>query len=82
MSNSITGTYAVDAADTNFRLTTLLMPRSIVIYADETRQEEMLRISAEGFWVRGQLVPQDQNEAAVVYDTFQRWATWYRLSQP
>jgi hypothetical protein len=85
MSNSTTtkglGTYADNLVTaTNFQFTA--PPTSIVIYADVLGQEEMLRISADGFWVRGQLVPQDQNEAAVVYNTIQKWATWHRLSQP
>lgn len=33
-------------------------------------QQEMLRISPEGFWVRGVQIEQDEQEAARVYEAF------------
>ena len=43
--------------------------------------EEMLRVSPEGFWVRGEKVPQDDNEAAAVYNAFKAWMTWAQLNK-
>jgi hypothetical protein len=33
----------------------------------------MLRISPDGFYVRGQKLEQDENEAKVIYETFKAW---------
>ncbi len=33
----------------------------------------MLRISPDGFWVRGEKVPQGEGEAKAVYDAFVSW---------
>jgi hypothetical protein len=38
-----------------------------------TDQIEMLRISPDGFYVRGQKLEQDINEAKIVYETFKAW---------
>jgi hypothetical protein len=43
--------------------------------------EEMLRVSPEGFWVRGQKVPQDDTEAEVVYNAFKAWMAWAHLNK-
>ena len=43
--------------------------------------DEMLRVSPEGFWVRGEKVPQDDNEAATVYNAFKAWMTWAQLNK-
>jgi hypothetical protein len=42
---------------------------------------EMLRVSPEGFWVRGVRVAQDDNEAEVVYNAFKSWMTWAQLNK-
>ena len=42
---------------------------------------EMLRVSPEGFWVRGKKVEQDDNEAQVVYNAFKAWMTWAQLNK-
>jgi hypothetical protein len=41
--------------------------------------EEMLRVSTEGFWVRGVKVEQDDREAATVYNAFKAWMSWAQL---
>jgi hypothetical protein len=43
--------------------------------------EEMLRVSPEGFWVRGVKIAQDDNEAEVVYQAFKAWMTWAQLNR-
>lgn len=43
--------------------------------------EEMLRVSPEGFWVRGQKVAQDDREAEIVYNAFKAWMSWAQLNK-
>lgn len=43
--------------------------------------EEMLRCSPDGFWVRGEKVEQDDNEARIVYNSFKEWLTWQQLNR-
>ena len=43
--------------------------------------DEMLKISEQGFWVRGVQVPQDEREARIVYDAFREWMTWASLTR-
>ena len=42
---------------------------------------EMLRVSPEGFWVRGVKVEQDDTEALTVYNAFKAWMTWAQLNK-
>ena len=41
--------------------------------------EEMLKVGPDGFWVRGEKVPQDDNEALAVYNAFKQWMAWTSL---
>lgn len=43
--------------------------------------EEMLRCGPNGFFVRGQKVPVDDNEAITVYNAFREWLTWQQLNR-
>ena len=43
--------------------------------------DEMLRISQDGFYVRGQPVAIDDQEAATVYNAFQSWLTWQNMQR-
>jgi len=51
---------------------------SISLITDES---EMLKITQEGFYVRGVKVPQDAREAESVYKTFHQWLTWASLNR-
>jgi hypothetical protein len=42
---------------------------------------EVLKCSHKGFWVRGQLVNQDDKEAQTVYNSFKEWLTWQQLNR-
>jgi hypothetical protein len=42
---------------------------------------EMLRVTPEGFWVRGVKVAQDDNEAQAVYNAFKAWMSWAQLNR-
>ena len=42
---------------------------------------EMLRVSPEGFWVRGKKVAQDDREAQIVYNAFKAWMAWAQLNK-
>jgi len=43
--------------------------------------EEMIRVGPDGFWVRGQKVPQDDHEAKAVYRAFKEFLTWSQLTR-
>jgi len=53
-------------------------PNNIVCMAGGT---EMLKISPDGFWVRGQKVTQDDREAEIVYNAFKQFLTWAELNR-
>ena len=40
---------------------------------------EMLRVSEDGFYVRGEKIPVDDKEAATVYNAFKEFLVWSRL---
>ena len=42
---------------------------------------DMLKITPEGFYVRGVKVPQDDKEALTVYNSFQQWLAWAQLQR-
>ena len=42
---------------------------------------EMLRVAADGFYVRGEKIPADDREAATVYNAFKEFLVWSRLSR-
>lgn len=44
-------------------------------------KDEMLKITQDGFYVRGVKVPQDDKEAESVYKTFHQWLTWATLTR-
>lgn len=43
--------------------------------------DEMLKISQDGFYVRGVRVPADEHEAKAVYEAFRAWLTWANLQR-
>ena len=42
---------------------------------------EMLRVSSDGFYVRGVRVPADDREAETVYNTFKQWLVWHQITR-
>ena len=42
---------------------------------------EMLRVSPDGFWVRGKKVEQDDREEETVYNAFKAWMAWAQLNK-
>lgn len=46
-----------------------------------TNSTEMLRVSKDGFYVRGVRVNQDDKEAEKVYNAFHQWLTWATLNR-
>lgn len=53
-------------------------PNSIVLNAGS---DEMVRISQDGFYVRGVKVTQDEKEAETVYEAFKQWLAWANLQR-
>lgn len=56
-------------------------PGSIVMYTGGQGPDEMLRVSKDGFWVRGVKVPQDDKEAETVYNAFLQWMSHMALTR-
>ena len=54
---------------------------SNIVFQAGTMEEPILKISNEGFWVRGFKVPQDDKEAEAVYNAFREWMTWSSLTR-
>ncbi len=53
-------------------------PSNIVLKSNTT---EMLRITEDGFYVRGVKIEQDEKEAEKVYNAFHQWLTWATLNR-
>lgn len=54
-------------------------PSAIVMHAGNN--DEMIRVSPDGFYVRGVKVPQDDKEAETVYNAFKQWMVWANLQR-
>lgn len=54
---------------------------SIVFYAGADQEGEILKITKDGFWVRGVKVDQDSREAKLVYDAFHEWMVWSAITR-
>lgn len=52
---------------------TIAVNKPSFIYFNSENNVEMLKIANDGFYVRGVKVPQDENEAKVVYEQFITW---------
>ena len=53
-------------------------PNNVVFISGGT---EMLKVAEDGFYVRGQKVPVDDNEAETVYNAFKSWMSWAQLNK-
>lgn len=43
--------------------------------------QEMLKVSDQGFWVRGVKIEQDDKEAEQVYNAFKAWMMWAQMTK-
>jgi len=43
--------------------------------------DEMIKVTKDGFYVRGKKIPQDDKEAETVYNAFKQWLAWANLQQ-
>ena len=69
---------AVPPIDSTYTFRNTHNPNTITCLAGG---EEMLRVSPDGFWVRGVKVEQDDKEAQLVYNAFKEWMTWSQLTR-
>ena len=53
-------------------------PNSLIMLVNET---EWIKISDDGFWVRGVKVEQGPTEARVVYEAFREFLMWNNLTR-
>ena len=51
---------------------------NITLNAGDT---EMLRVTSDGFFVRGVAVPVDEKESLAVYNCFKEWLAWASLNR-
>ena len=56
-------------------------PDSNAISMHVGHNDEMIRVTKDGFWVRGVKVEQDAKEAETVYNAFRQWMAWAALQQ-
>ena len=68
-------------SDVTYVLREDLPPSSITLNTGKNNDSEMIKITDEGFWVRGVKVPQDDKEAETVYNAFKQWMAWAALQQ-
>ena len=43
--------------------------------------DEMLKVTKDGFYIRGVKVPQDEREAETVYNAFLQWMSYMALTR-
>lgn len=43
--------------------------------------DEMIKVTKDGFYVRGVKVPADDKEAETVYNAFKQWMVWANLQR-
>lgn len=55
--------------------------RNTITFHAGNANNEMLKVSPKGFWVRGVKVPQDDKEAEVVYNAFKQWLVWSEMNR-
>lgn len=53
-------------------------PNSLTMYAGGI---EMMRVSQDGFYIRGVKVPADEKEAETVYKAFKEFLVWAELNR-
>jgi hypothetical protein len=54
-------------------------PESNIIF--HAGQSEMLKVTEDGFYIRGVKIDQDAKEAEKVYNAFTSWLTWAALTR-
>lgn len=51
---------------------------NVTFYTDT---DEILKVTKDGFYVRGVKVEQDEKEAEAVYNSFRSWLVWASLTR-
>jgi len=69
-----------DEWDEAFYNTKTTHNHTITFTSGTGEDSEMLRVTPDGFYVRGVKVPADAKEAEQVYTAFKQWLTWNTLS--
>lgn len=73
INNDYYGTIQIDPNYVNLQNT--------ITFAAGNPNVEMLRVSPQGFWVRGVKIEQDEKEAQTVYEAFKAWMMWAKLNE-
>ena len=74
LSPVLPGTFTFDAESVE-------RARNTITFHAGNPNTEMLKVSPEGFWVRGIKVEQDEKEAKTVYEAFKAWMMWAELNR-
>ena len=57
------------------------LPENSIIFNTGHGHHEMLRVSQDGFYVRGVRVPADDKEAETVYNAFKEFLVYHSLAR-
>ena len=61
-----------------YKLHETVKPNNLVMLVNET---EWIKITEDGFWVRGEKVEQGPEEARIVYQAFREFLMWSNLTK-
>lgn len=75
LAQEVSGTFQIDTEAIERARNT------ITFHSGGVANTEMLKVSPEGFWVRGVKVEQDDGEAKKVYEAFKQWMIWAELNR-
>lgn len=70
------GSYGTISIDSNYQ-----QLQNTITFCAGNPTTEMLKVSPEGFWVRGVKVEQSDKEAETVYNAFKAWMMWAKLNE-
>jgi len=70
------GSFGTISIDSNYQ-----QLQNTITFCAGNPNTEMLKVSPEGFWVRGVKVTQDDREAETVYNAFKAWMMWAKLNE-
>ena len=80
--NPNTHCYHNEAAELDSGMIQMYAPNETAAIAMHTGNgDEMIKVTRDGFYVRGVLVPADEHEAETVYLAFKQWLAWANLQR-
>lgn len=71
--------WAKDNSDVTYQLREANPDAAIAMHT--AGGDEMIKVTRDGFYVRGVKVPADDKEAETVYNAFKQWLSWANLQR-